>query len=76
MGLTLALGLRARGFDVILADAETPRAGPTSVAASGAPGAGRAFFIAYGCWRIWRALGLETAIRADAEPVTSVEAKG
>lgn len=68
VGLTLALALARRGFEVILADA----AGP--------PGTGgadsRAYFIAYGCWRIFRALGLEEALLAGAEPVTQVEAEG
>lgn len=80
VGLTLALGLRAKGFEVALADADSPRAGPTSLPAAGAPfigggGGGRAFFIAYGCWRIWRALGLEAQLLPHAEPVLSVEAK-
>src|SRR5262249_51985952 len=40
------------------------------------PEGGRAFFVAFGCWRIWRALGLETELLRSAEPVTSVEAQG
>jgi 2-octaprenyl-6-methoxyphenol hydroxylase len=65
VGLTLALGLRARGFEVVVADADAPDAG-----------GGRIFFVAYGCWRIWRALGLEAPILAEAEPVLSLEASG
>lgn len=68
VGLTLALALARRGFDVVVADAAPP------------PGEGssdtRAYFIAYGCWRIFRALGLELPLLAGAEPVTQVEAEG
>ena len=66
VGLTLALALAQRGFRTGLVDADL---------ASGA-GEGRAFFVAFGCWRIWRALGLEAELLASAQPVTSVEAKG
>lgn len=69
VGLTLALGLKARGFDIAVIDAAPPRV-PSSK-----PDA-RAFFVAHGCWRIWRALGMEAAILPHAEPVHSVEAKG
>jgi 2-octaprenyl-6-methoxyphenol hydroxylase len=68
VGLTLALALARRGYDVVVADAGGP------------PGKGavdtRAYFIAYGCWRIFRALGLEEALLAHAEPVLQVEAEG
>lgn len=68
MGLTLALALAARGFEVAVADAAAP------------PGQGpadsRAYFIAYGCWRIFRALGLEEQLLPHAEPVLQVEAEG
>lgn len=68
VGLTLALALARRGFDVVVADAAPP------------PGQGaadtRAYFIAYGCWRIFRALGLELPLFGAAEPVTQVEAEG
>jgi 2-octaprenyl-6-methoxyphenol hydroxylase len=69
VGLTLALALARRGYEVVVADAGPP------------PGKGgaadtRAYFIAYGCWRIFRALGLEDALLAGAEPVTQVEAEG
>ncbi len=68
VGLTLALALARRGFDVALADAGAP------------PGEGsadsRAYFIAYGCWRIFRALGLEEQLLPHAEPVLQVEAEG
>lgn len=68
MGLTLALALAGRGFDVAVADAAAP------------PGQGpadsRAWFIAYGCWRIFRALGLEEQLLPYAEPVLQVEAEG
>lgn len=68
VGLTLALALARRGFEVALADAGAP------------PGEGpvdsRAYFIAYGCWRIFRALGLEDQLRPHAEPVLQVEAEG
>lgn len=68
VGLTLALALARRGFDVALADAGAP------------PGEGpadsRAYFIAYGCWRIFRALGLQEQLLPNAEPVLQVEAEG
>jgi 2-octaprenyl-6-methoxyphenol hydroxylase len=70
VGLTLALALARRGYETLVVDAAAPpEAGKGS-------GDSRAFFIAYGCWRIFRALGLEQALLADAEPVTSVEAEG
>ncbi len=57
-----------RGYGVVVADAGGP------------PGEGkddsRAFFIAYGCWRIFKALGLEEKLLASAEPVTQVDAEG
>jgi 2-octaprenyl-6-methoxyphenol hydroxylase len=68
VGLTLALALARRGFDVVVADGAP------------APGKGRpdtrAYFIAHGCWRIFRALGLEDQLLRAAEPVTQVEAEG
>lgn len=68
VGLTLALALARRGYETVVADAGPP------------PGKGvadsRAYFIAYGCWRIFRALGLEEALLPAAEPVTQVEAEG
>lgn len=68
VGMTLALALARRGFSVGLADAGAP------------PGEGppdsRAYFIAYGCWRIFRALGLEEQLLPHAEPVLQVEAEG
>ncbi len=68
VGLTLALGLARRGIDVVLADAAAPPGeGPTD---------SRAYFIAYGCWRIFRALGLEEQLLPHAEPVLQVEAEG
>lgn len=68
VGLTLALALARRGFGVGLVDAAL-RPGARSES-------GRAFFVAFGCWRIWRALGLEPALLPHAEPVASVEARG
>lgn len=68
VGLTLALALAGRGLEVAVADAAAP------------PGQGpadsRAWFIAYGCWRIFRALGLEDQLLPHAEPVLQVEAEG
>src|SRR5262245_26547880 len=70
VGMTLALALARRGYDVIVADGvPQPKAGQ-------AVNDSRALFIAYGCWRIFRALGLDEALLANAESVTSVEAKG
>ncbi|MFT3722655.1 MAG: FAD-dependent monooxygenase [Hyphomonadaceae bacterium] len=68
VGLTLALALARRGYEVVVADA----GGPPGKGA----GDSRAFFIAYGCWRIFRALGLEEKLLLSAEPVTQVEAEG
>jgi len=68
VGLTLALALARKGFDVVVADAAPP--------AGEGPADARAWFIAYGCWRIFRALGLENAVLAGAEPVTQVYAEG
>ncbi len=62
VGLTLALALARREFTVALID----------TGASPAPG--RAFLVAAGCWRIWRALGLDPALSQAAEPVLSVTA--
>ena len=66
--MTLALALARRGVEVALADAGAP------------PGEGpadsRAYFIAYGCWRIFRALVLEEQLLPHAEPVLQVEAEG
>ncbi len=68
VGLTLALALAQKGFSAVVADAAPP------------PGQGRpdtrAYFIAHGCWRIFRALGLEERLLGLAEPVTEVEAEG
>lgn len=68
VGMTLALALARRGFSVAVVDAAPP------------PGEGpadsRAYFIAYGCWRIFRALGLEEQLLPHAEPVLQVEAEG
>jgi 2-octaprenyl-6-methoxyphenol hydroxylase len=74
VGLTLALALARRGYETLVVDAAAPpKAGQ---AINNASGDSRAFFIAYGCWRIFRALGLEQELLAEAEPVTSVEAEG
>ncbi|MDP3738387.1 MAG: FAD-dependent oxidoreductase [Hyphomonadaceae bacterium] len=70
VGLTLALALARRGYSTVVADA----AAPPKPGKSGADS--RAYFIAYGCWRIFKALELEDALLANAEPVTSVEAEG
>ena len=70
VGLTLALALARRGYETLVIDAVAPPKG--GIAASDS----RAFFIAYGCWRIFRALGLEQELLADAAPVSSVEAEG
>ncbi len=64
VGLTLALAQARRGLRSCVVDA-----GGNAVD-------GRAFFVAFGCWRIWRALGLEAALAPHARAVTSVEAEG
>jgi 2-octaprenyl-6-methoxyphenol hydroxylase len=70
VGLTLALALARRGYEVSVIDAA-----PAPAPGKPSPDS-RAFFIAYGCWRIFKALGLEADLLKHAEPVTSVEAKG
>jgi len=70
VGLTLALALARRGYETLVIDAAPPPKAGKAVNDS------RAFFIAYGCWRIFRALGLEEELLADAQPVSSVEAEG
>ncbi|MCX6851382.1 MAG: FAD-dependent oxidoreductase, partial [Verrucomicrobia bacterium] len=68
VGLTLALALAQHGHEVVVADAAPPPGeGPADA---------RAWFIAYGCWRIFRALGLEDEVLVGAEPVTQVDAEG
>jgi 2-octaprenyl-6-methoxyphenol hydroxylase len=70
VGLTLALALARHGYESVVIDAApAPKAGKPA-------NDSRAFFIAYGCWRIFRALDLEKALLEHAEPVTSVEAEG
>lgn len=68
VGLTLALALARRGYEVVVADGAPPpdKAKPDT----------RAYFIAHGCWRIFRALGIEDQLLPLAEPVTEVEAEG
>lgn len=68
VGLTLALALARRGYEVVVADGAPPpdKARPDT----------RAYFIAHGCWRIFRALGIEEQLLPLAEPVTQVEAEG
>jgi 2-octaprenyl-6-methoxyphenol hydroxylase len=66
VGLTLALALARKGFAVTLADASAP----------GQPDDPRAWLVAAGCWRIFRALGLEAGLAPHAEPVMEVSAAG
>jgi 2-octaprenyl-6-methoxyphenol hydroxylase len=68
VGLTLALALGRRGYVVVVADGA--RAADVSRPDT------RAYFISHGCWRIFRALGIEDQLLAEAEPVTQVEAEG
>ena len=68
MGLTLALALARRGYEVAVADGAPP---PDKVKSDT-----RAYFIAHGCWRIFRALGIEEQLLPFAEPVMQVEAEG
>jgi 2-octaprenyl-6-methoxyphenol hydroxylase len=70
VGLTLALALARSGYECAVIDAAAPPKGGKAANDS------RAFFIAYGCWRIFRALGLEEKLLEHAEPVTSIEARG
>ena len=68
VGLTLALALARRGFEVVVADGAAlhDKTRPDT----------RAYFISHGCWRIFRALGIEDQLLPVAEPVTQVEAEG
>lgn len=66
-GLAVAIALAKRGFATALADAASPKAKPAAD--------NRAFFVSYGCWRIFRALGVEAALSGGAEPVRRVEAE-
>jgi 2-octaprenyl-6-methoxyphenol hydroxylase len=70
VGLTLALALAGRGFSCAVIDAAAPPKAGRRAQDS------RAFFIAYGCWRIFRALGLDVALLPAAQPVARVEAEG
>ncbi|MDP3493380.1 MAG: FAD-dependent monooxygenase [Hyphomonadaceae bacterium] len=69
VGLTLALALARRGYETVVADAGAPPA-------KGGNADSRAYFIAYGVWRIFKALGLGEALLVGAEPVLQVEAEG
>lgn len=68
VGLTLALALAARGCDVAVAEASPP------VGRAGADP--RAYLVASGCYRIFRALGVDGAMGAHAQPVFEVSAAG
>ena len=70
VGLTLALALARKGFEVVVVDAAA------ALKPAKPAGDSRAFFIGYGAWRIFRALGLEEALLAKAQKVRQVEAKG
>ncbi len=73
VGLTLALALARKGFEVVVADGAPPLG---SVQSPGTRQDTRAYFISHGCWRIFRALGVEEQLLPDAEPVTQVDAEG
>jgi 2-octaprenyl-6-methoxyphenol hydroxylase len=65
-GLTLALALEQAGFDVIVADAQTP-------SAQLAPSYdGRCSAIAFANFRMWRALGLADALTPHAQPIEKI----
>ncbi len=70
-GLTLALGLGRAGFSTTIAD---PRPVGPEGGVRGAPGAGRVYLVAAGCWRIFDALGVGEKLRQVAEPVLEVAA--
>lgn len=63
VGLTLAAALAQRGFSTTLVDAGGPESADS-----------RAWFIAYGCWRIFRALGLADRLDPLSQPVLGVGA--
>lgn len=65
-GLTLALALEQAGFDVIVADAQTPSAqlAPTYD--------GRCSAIAFANFRMWRALGVGDAMAPYAQPIEKI----
>jgi 2-octaprenyl-6-methoxyphenol hydroxylase len=68
VGLTLALALAARGCDTVMAEAAPASDGPAVDP--------RAYLVASGCFRIFRALGVDAALTASAEPVFEIGAKG
>ncbi len=70
-GLTLSLALARAGFEIVISDAR-------AVGGEGAPegpgGGAKVYLVAAGCWRIFEALELGAALKADAEPVHEVSA--
>lgn len=65
-GLTLALALEQAGFDVVVADAQTPSAqlAPTYD--------GRCSAIAFANFRMWRALGIGDTLAPFAQPIEKI----
>lgn len=72
-GLTLALALSRAGFETMLCDARPIIPDKESGAVSDG---GRAYLVAGGCWRIFEALGVGEALRAQAERIEQVAADG
>lgn len=65
VGATLALAFAAGGRRVVILDPPARR-----------EAAAKAYFVAAGCWRIWRRLGLASRLEAAGEPIHEVSADG
>lgn len=65
-GLTLALALAQAGLDTVVVDAEPPEKALETLYD------GRAFAIAFACWRMWRALGITDALEGEVQPIERI----
>lgn len=66
VGLTLALALARCGIETIVLEAFGR--------AAHSPLGGRHFMVSFGCWRVWRSLGLDKDLADLAEPVWGLSA--
>jgi 2-octaprenyl-6-methoxyphenol hydroxylase len=65
-GLTLALALARAGLSPVVIDAEPPELALRTAYD------GRAFAIAFACWRMWRALGVTDALIDEVQPINRI----